>query len=405
MKTVDIIMSESLNSAIGPVQTIKRIINSHAFFYEHGYELSVFTSDAYSPSTEDKFKAKDGVLLRLSRFVARQLSLHTVFYAKNRINTIREKSRRVLRYYVSLKRKPDILVFHSVMDCNEYLHDFKIEGAKVVCFHHTDGTEEGNKMILVYFPKLRGTDVEREMDKQIEYTFKNIDRLACITKIEEKNLIRLFPFLKGKTSLVVNGISDLTSEQKSDSNEIRAKICDKKYRFVSVGSMNGRKGHKEVIEAIHQMRQDLKKDVQVLFVGGGREKEKLQALVERYGLKDIVKFVGRVPNEEVYKYQAESNICILFSLLEGLPLGLIEGLRSGLALISTNVSGIPEIIDDGVNGKLINYSFDELLELFNHLDEYDWNEMGRESRKKFDEYYNFPRMRNDYLALLDKLTK
>lgn len=405
MKTVDIIMSDSLGSAIGPVQTIKRIVNSHDFFYEHGYELSVFTSDAYSPTSEDKFKAKDTVLLRLSRFVARQLSLHTVFYAKNRINTIREKSRRVLRYYESLNRKPDILVFHSVMDCNEYLNGFKIEGTKVVCFHHTDGTEEGNKMILVYFPKLRGTSVEKEMDERLRYTFSNIDTLACITKIEEKNLLALYPFMKGKTSLVVNGISDLTTEQKANSDDIRGRISDKKYRFVSVGSMNGRKGHKEVIEAIHQMIPELKKDVQVLFVGGGREKEKLQSLVEEYGLKDIVKFVGRVPNEEVYKYQAESNICILFSLLEGLPLGLIEGLRSGLALISTNVSGIPEIIDDGVNGKLINYSFDELLDLFNHLDQYDWNEMGRESRRKFEEYYNFPRMRNDYLAMLDKLTK
>lgn len=405
MKKIDIITSDSLNSSIGPVQTIKRIRNSQDFFKSRGYEINVFSADAHAPSVEDNFKAKDGLALRLARLVARYLSLHTKFYPKNRLKMMHDKAKHVLDYYASLNRHPDIIVFHNTLDCYEYLKGYRMNSVKVACFHHTDGSDEGNKMVLVYFPKLRGTEVERQMEEELKYVFSEIDTVGCITKVEEKNLLELFPFLKGKTSLVVNGISDLTKEQHEDAVKIRESTPEKKYRFISVGSMNGRKGHKEVIEALQQMNPELRREVQVLFVGGGRDKEKLESAVDDYGLKDIVRFVGRVPNEEVYKFQAQSNICILISKVEGLPLGLLEGLRSGLALVSTNVSGIPEIIDDGINGKLINYSFDDLLNLFNHLDKYDWDEMGMESRKKFEEYYNFPRMRNDYLAMLDKLTK
>lgn len=406
MKNVDVIMSASLGSSIGPVQTIKRIKNSESWFAERGYSISVFTNDAFASTKEDEFKKKhkDSFLLNIAVRVAKYLSLHTKWYPRNRIKIIENLSKRVLDYYDSLHRHPDIIVFHSMNDCYEYLQHHRINGVKTICFHHTDGSEEGNKMLLVYFPKLKGTVEEIKMDEKILYTVTNIDALACITKIEILNMLDLYPMLAGKIYSVVNGISDLSKEQLEETNNIRLKTCEKKYRLVSVGSMNGRKGHLEVIEAVHRMNPELRGDVSVTFVGGGRDQDKLQRLVKDYGLEEIFNFVGIVPNEEVYKYQAQGNICILISKIEGLPQGLIEGLRSGLALISTNVSGIPELIDEGVNGRLVTYNLDELVDVFNHLDQYDWEEMGKESRKKFEDYYNFPRMRNDYLDMLNKVS-
>ena len=124
-------------------------------------------------------------------------------------------------------------------------------------------------------------------------------------------------------------------------------------------------------------------------------------MVKKYGLQGTVTFEGVIPNLEVYKYQARCNIAILISKVEGLPLALLEGMRSGLALISTRVSGMPEIIEEGVNGLLINPNVNELVDVFNNMDKYDWTTMGVESRKKFDEFYNFSRMRADYANMLD----
>ena len=153
---------------------------------------------------------------------------------------------------------------------------------------------------------------------------------------------------------------------------------------------------------LFRSRPELLNEVQVLFVGDGLDKPRLMTQVEKYGLTNHVIFVGSVPNNEVYKYQAQSNISVLISKLEGLPLALLEGLRSGTALISTNVSGIPEVVHNGENGILINYSQKELNDVFNNLDKYDWDSMGKVSRKMFEDYYNFPRMREDYIKMLQK---
>lgn len=402
MLKVDVISSMTLTSGIGPVQTIKRIISSKEYFYERGYDLNVFTTDKINPTIEQNFKSKKTVLLSLAKSIAKYLSRHTKFYAKNRIATLNNGSKRILDYYDTLNRIPDIIVFHGWQDCYEYLTNHRRNNVKICLFIHSDGSPDGNKMILSYYPKLRGTYVEKEMDRQLEYTLRNVDAMACITKIEEKNLISQYPFLDGKTVPVINGISDLTQEQLTETFNIRSEQTKKKYRFISVGSMNGRKGHLEVLEALHQTKPEILKDIQVIFVGDGQEKSKLMSLVEKYNLTDYVFFVGSVPNNDVYKYQAQSNISILISKLEGLPLALLEGLRSGTALVSTKVSGIPEVVHDGENGVLINYSQQELNDVFNNLDKYDWDSMGKVSRKMFENYYNFLRMREDYIRMLQK---
>lgn len=405
MIKVDIVSSMSLKTSIGPVQTLKRVKGSIDFFKERGYELNMFTLDALTPTAEAKFKSRESKLLDFARRVAHYLQRHTKFYARNRIMLTYKESKRMLEYYAGLQRQPDIIVFHGWQDCYHYLKYFRKDKSKVCLFIHSDGTHDGNNMQIASFVQLKGSNLEREMDAQLEYTLRNIDVMACITKVEEQNLIDQYPFLKGKTCFVINGISDLSAEQLEESRIIREVTPEKKYRFVSVGSISGRKGHREVIEAVHNMKSELRKDIQVLFVGTGTEVEKMKALVTKYNLQDVIKFVGVVPNNEVYKYQAMSNVSILISKLEGLPLALLEGLRSGLAIISTNVSGIPEIVHDGENGVLINYSQDELNEVFNNLDKYDWDTMGKESRKMFEDFYNFPRMREDYVKMLDKALK
>lgn len=402
MNKVDIIVSVSLKSSIGPVQTLKRVIGSKADYADNGFDINLFTLDKLPQTAEETFKSKESWILTISRKIARLLSQHTKFYAKNRIKNLYNSSRRMLCYYDSLNRNPDIIVFHSWQDCYEYLTNYSKENVKVCLFIHSDGSPEGNKMILSYYPKLKGTDIETEMDKRLEYVMEKIDVMACITKIEETNLLRQYPFLKGKTQLVVNGITDLEKTQLEDSIKIRAKNTVPKYRFVSVGSMNGRKGHREIIECVNNMDSNLRKEVFVTFVGGGLQRSALEKQVERYGLQDYFDFVGLIPNHEVYKYQAKSNIGILFSQLEGLPLALLESLRSGLAIISTNVSGIPEVVENGENGVLIDYDISELQNVFNNLDKYDWDNMGKVSRKMFVDYYNFPRMRQDYIRMLNK---
>lgn len=403
MKKVDVLMSDFYDSKIGPMQTIRRIKNSQGYFKERGYEISVFTRDDKSSEEQETDMSSSLVYKKLKNanfwpVVVRWLQRHTLWYAKKNREHALMRSRQLLYSYNELNRTPDVIVFHRFSDCFVYLKNYRKDGTKVVYFEHDDGSGD---MAFFNFPRAKGSEMERDFLEKEKYVMSAIDVMACITKTTERNLIRRYPVLKGKTRLVINGISDITEEQKAETMGIRAKYQQPKYRLIATGSINGRKGHREIVEALHQMESKKVADFHVSFLGDGPERGEIESLVKKYGLQGTVLFEGTVPNLEVYKYQARCNIAILISKVEGLPLALLEGMRSGLALISTRVSGMPEIIEEGVNGLLINPSVNELVNVFNNMDKYDWTTMGDESRKKFDEFYNFTRMRVDYANMLD----
>lgn len=403
MKKVDVLMSDFFDSKIGPMQTIRRIKNSQDYFNERGYEINVFTRDDKSSDDHETDISSSSIYksLKTRGFwpgVVRWLQLHTLWYAKKNQKHALMRSRQLLYSYSELQRTPDVIVFHRFHDCYVYLKSFRSNNTKVVYFEHNDGSGD---MTFYNYLKAKGSKVEKDFREKEAFVMSSIDVMACITKTTERNLLRRYPVLAGKTRLVINGISDITGEQKEETDLIRAKCQLPKYRLIATGSINGRKGHREIVEALHQMESKKVSDFHVSFLGDGPEKGEIVDLVKKYGLQGTVTFEGIIPNLEVYKYQAKCNIAILISKVEGLPLALLEGMRSSLALISTRVSGMPEIIEEGVNGLLINPSIDELVNVFNNMDKYDWTAMGVESRKKFDEYYNFTRMRADYANMLD----
>ena len=141
------------------------------------------------------------------------------------------------------------------------------------------------------------------------------------------------------------------------------------------------------------------------FVGDGGERPVLEGLVKKYGLVDNITFWGMIPNVEIYKYLAKNNIYILMSQNEGLPISIIEAMRAGLPIISTKVSGIPELVDVGYNGFLLNPDSKELAELLKKLYEYDWTQMGANSRKRFENEFTFERMEKDFCDMFDSVIK
>lgn len=397
------LMSDFFDSKIGPMQTIRRIKNSHSFFEKRGYEITVFTREGVSPEEQERDMSSSAIYNNIKRNkwwpgVVGWLQRHTIWYAKKNQEHALMRSRQLLNSYNELNRTPDVIVFHRFHDCYIYLKSFRRNKTKVIFFEHDDGSGD---MTFYSYPKAKGTSVEKDFREKEQFVMKNIDVMACITRTTEKNLIRRYPVLEGKTRLVINGISDITEKQKEETKEIRAKYQHPKYRLIATGSINGRKGHREIIEALHRINSNKLPDFHVSFLGSGSEKGKIESLVNKYGLQETVSFEGIIPNLDVYKYQARCNIAILISKVEGLPLALLEGMRSGLALISTRVSGMPEIIEEGINGLLINPCVEELVDVFNNMDKYEWTTMGGESRKRFDEYYTFARMRDDYANMLD----
>lgn len=92
-------------------------------------------------------------------------------------------------------------------------------------------------------------------------------------------------------------------------------------------------------------------DVRFLLVGDGRAKESLLAQVRALEVEDVFLFPGY--RNDVVRILSAFDIYVLPSLWEGLPLGMIEAMLTGLPIVATDVGGVPEVLRDGENALLV----------------------------------------------------
>ncbi|MHC1770860.1 MAG: glycosyltransferase [Flexilinea sp.] len=119
-------------------------------------------------------------------------------------------------------------------------------------------------------------------------------------------------------------------------------------RFINIGRLTKQKNQKILLTAMAEIHIQ-HPDICLTIVGDGPEKAELMKTTERFHMESYVIFTGDV--EDVEKYLSESDIFILPSIYEGLPLSILEAMASGLPVIASNVGGIPDIVKE--NGILV----------------------------------------------------
>ena len=118
---------------------------------------------------------------------------------------------------------------------------------------------------------------------------------------------------------------------------------DKSLNLISVGRLEGEKGHRDLIEAISLI--DF--DVEVTVIGDGSLKESLENYSNE--LRVNAKFVGAVTDRDyLFEVLASSDIFVIPSHTEGMPRSLLEAMAIGLPCLGTSVGGIPEVLDSNM---------------------------------------------------------
>lgn len=146
------------------------------------------------------------------------------------------------------------------------------------------------------------------------------------------------------TPVLLNGVADewFTPEQPSEAPGVGPQ------GFLFVGRMDAQKGVDVLIAA--QARRE--GSWPVTLVGGGWMEEEYRRLV-RDAMLDSVRFLGAVDHADVRSAAADYNAFVLPSRAENCPLVLLEAMAAGLAIVSTNVGGIPELVSDGESALLV----------------------------------------------------
>ena len=172
-------------------------------------------------------------------------------------------------------------------------------------------------------------------------------------------------------------------------------------RIVMVGRFEEQKDHRLLLDALAELR-DL--DWRLTLVGDGPKKEECAAYTEKRGLAGKVSFPGYV--SAVEDGLSAHNIFALVTNWEGFPRSILEAMRNGLPVISSDVGGCRESVLDGVNGRIVARGdrrglVEALRELITSPERRA--EMGRAGFELYRERFNFEAMYQEYLKLYASL--
>ncbi|MFH1595261.1 MAG: glycosyltransferase [Pseudomonadota bacterium] len=151
--------------------------------------------------------------------------------------------------------------------------------------------------------------------------------------------------------LLPYGIRPAELETPLSQPEARERLGVSGFVVGAVGRLEEQKGHGHLLAALPALAREIA-DLTVLLVGDGRRRQALMAQARDLGVAGRVRFLGtRRDLPEIYR---ALDVFVQPSLWEGLPLALLKAMGAGLPVVATRVSGALEVIDDGVNGRLVN---------------------------------------------------
>ncbi len=252
----------------------------------------------------------------------------------------------------------------------------------------------------------RSTDPWRGRHHQI------IERLtACCCSLVVSNseagrrmLVEKAMLAPEKVTVITNGVPPAPALNKS---EARQKIGAEPDTLLvgTVGNLRKPKGYHYLLPAFREVL-SVFPDARLLIAGDGPQKQSLIDFSRRLGIARSVDFLGF--QENLKTFYASVDVFVLPSLWEGLPVALLEAMSYGLPVVSTQVSGIPEVVTSGQEGFLVEPAnpqqiAEKLLCLLKNAPLR--TAMGDRGRKRVSRDFNRDSMVVQYQSLYKQLTE
>lgn len=169
---------------------------------------------------------------------------------------------------------------------------------------------------------------------------KVYNRCACLITLSEEwkeNFLKVVPEEK---ICVIENYSTLVNDIDYTARKVN--------QVLFLGAINERKGCYDIPEIVAKV---VKNHPELLLViAGDGEQENIKALLEGKGVKKNCIFPGWVRDKEKDRLLRESSFFFLPSYNEGMPMAILDAMGYSLPIITTNVGGIPKIVDEGENG-------------------------------------------------------
>jgi glycosyltransferase involved in cell wall biosynthesis len=138
-----------------------------------------------------------------------------------------------------------------------------------------------------------------------------------------------------------------------DSLAVERERGDRRVRFLFMARLLRAKGPYVAAEAVKLLVENGYTDIRFVMAGEGPEFKGLSRYIKKQALEDYVRMPGIISGEKKKKILAESDILLLPSSSEGCPIAILEAMGAGMAVIARPVGAIPDIVESGKNGFLV----------------------------------------------------
>lgn len=161
-------------------------------------------------------------------------------------------------------------------------------------------------------------------------------------------------------------------------------------RLVTIGRFHPIKGYPLLLEACAMLSQE-GIPWSLTMIGDGQLRGIIEAEINKHNLHKDVTLTGAVSAEDLPQHITEANVLVISSFMEGVPVVLMEAMAMGRPVLSTQVGGIPELIEEGASGVLVPPgSVDALLDGLQrlHVERESYADMGQVGREKIHNEFN-----------------
>jgi glycosyltransferase involved in cell wall biosynthesis len=220
-----------------------------------------------------------------------------------------------------------------------------------------------------------------------------------------ESMVRFIGPIQDQITVICNGVDVRRYEQEVDTHAVRQRLrLDTRARLIAtVGTLKEQKGHCYLIDAAQEVVRQ-RADWHFLLIGDGRLRDGLHAQVRELDLSENVHFLGN--RQDVPELLAASDLFVLPSLWEGLPMALIEAMAASKAVVATAVSGTVQVVVPNETGllvppgdaKLLAQAIEQLL-----TNPMQTRVMGAAGKRRVEEEFSAQRQAADHLALYRRL--
>jgi glycosyltransferase involved in cell wall biosynthesis len=178
---------------------------------------------------------------------------------------------------------------------------------------------------------------------------RRADAFVAVSREDRRRMIEIEGIDPAKIRFIPNGIAAEPGEPPGDPRG-ELGIAPDAPVIGAVGALRPQKAYPNLIHAAASLRPRFP-GLRVLIVGDGPERVRLEGLISELGLEECVTILGH--RGDVPALLRAMDVAVVASDFEGSPLSVMEYMEAARPVIATRVGGVPDLVDEGVNGLLV----------------------------------------------------